>query len=47
VGAADIEDDGMPFSERFSALGEKLEKQFEEGRKLEVAITKNLARLRV
>ena len=30
VGAEDIEDDGIPFAERFSALKEKLDSQFAE-----------------
>jgi type I restriction enzyme M protein len=35
VGAADIEDDGVSFEERFGALRAKLAEQFEAGRVLE------------
>jgi type I restriction enzyme M protein len=35
VGAADIEDDDVPFEDRFQALKTILAAQFEEGRTLE------------
>jgi len=38
VGAADEEDDGVPFEERFGALRAKLAEQFAEGRALEKRI---------
>lgn len=43
VGAADVEDDGVPFVEKFTALRETLEAQFAEGRELENKITSQLA----
>lgn len=42
VGAADVEDDGVPFSEKFEALRERLQAQFAEGRALEKRIEKTL-----
>jgi type I restriction enzyme M protein len=42
VGAADVEDDGVPFAEKFAGLREQLEAQFAEGRKLEKEITATL-----
>ncbi len=42
VGAADVEDDGVPFAEKFAALRETLEGQFAEGRKLEKRISAQL-----
>lgn len=45
VGAADVEDDGVPFAEKFAALRETLEGQFAEGRKLEARISKVLGGL--
>jgi type I restriction enzyme M protein len=39
VGAADIEDDGIPFADKFAALRETLEGQFAEGRRLEERIS--------
>ena len=42
VGAADVEDDGVPFEERFAALKEKLEEQFAEGRQIETIIAASL-----
>jgi type I restriction enzyme M protein len=42
VGAADAEDDGVPFAEKFSELREKLEAQFAEGRTLEERIERAL-----
>jgi|TARA_R110000868_G_scaffold228782_1_gene481729 type I restriction enzyme M protein len=38
VGAADVEDDGVPFEERFGALRTKLTEQFAAGRELEARI---------
>ena len=38
VGAADVEDDGVSFDERFSALRAKLAEQFNSGRALEARI---------
>jgi type I restriction enzyme M protein len=38
VGAADIEDDEVPFEERFATLKTKLESQFAEGEKLSATI---------
>ncbi|CAK0753977.1 type I restriction enzyme M protein [Azospirillaceae bacterium] len=43
VGAADIEDDGVPFAERFAALKAKLEGQFAEGARLEGVIRDSLS----
>jgi type I restriction enzyme M protein len=43
VGAADIEDDDVPFPERFSALKVKLEEQFTESVKLTTMIREKLA----
>jgi type I restriction enzyme M protein len=45
VGAADVEDDDVPFVERFSALREKLEEQFAEAKALSASISAGLARL--
>ena len=42
VGAAEIEDDGEPFDEKMKRLTTTLAEQFEEGKKLEKAIKKNL-----
>jgi type I restriction enzyme M protein len=47
VGTVDLEDDDVPFSERFAALRATLTEQFEEGKKLEATITKHLARFEV
>ncbi|MHC5655050.1 class I SAM-dependent DNA methyltransferase [Stappia sp. ICDLI1TA098] len=38
VDAAAVEDDGVPFEEKFEGLRETLEKQFEEGRRVEERI---------
>jgi type I restriction enzyme M protein len=43
VGAADIEDDEVPFAERFSALKEKLDAQFAEAEILSKSILKRLS----
>jgi type I restriction enzyme M protein len=45
VGAADEEDDGIPFAEKMATLTEKLGEQFAESAKLEAEIKKNLAGL--
>ncbi|HIH0919159.1 TPA: type I restriction-modification system subunit M [Vibrio cholerae] len=42
VGAADEEDDGIPFAEKMATLTEKLSEQFAESAKLEADIKKNL-----
>lgn len=45
VGAADVQDDDVPFSERFAELRTKLEMQFAEAKELSVSISASLARL--
>lgn len=45
VGAADEEDDGIPFAEKMATLTERLSEQFIESAKLEVKIKENLAGL--
>jgi type I restriction enzyme M protein len=45
VGAADVEEDGEPFSEKMKRLTETLETQFAESAKLEKAIRQNLKSL--
>jgi type I restriction enzyme M protein len=45
VGAEDAEDDDEPFEEKMQRLTAKLEEQFAESAKLEVAIRENLRRL--
>jgi type I restriction enzyme M protein len=45
VGAADVEDDDMPFAEKFEALEEKLSAQFAEADVLARLIRENLARI--
>lgn len=42
VGAADVEDDDMPFEERFAALTAKLKEQFERADKLNTTIQNRL-----
>jgi len=42
VGVEEQEDDGVPFEQKMAELTAQLYKQFEEGRKLEEAIKKNL-----
>ncbi len=42
VGAAEIEDDGIPFEEKMAELSQTLYKQMAESEKLDVAIRKNL-----
>jgi type I restriction enzyme M protein len=46
VGAADIEDDDVPFAERFVALRAKLDSQFAEADKLAATIKRKLAAVR-
>jgi type I restriction enzyme M protein len=45
VGAADVEEDDMPFADRFKGLRRKLEEQLEAGDRLTATIRKNLAEL--
>ncbi|MBN1601961.1 MAG: type I restriction-modification system subunit M [Chitinispirillaceae bacterium] len=45
VGAAEVEDDGIPFGEKMAELTAKLKVQFEESDRLETEIKKNLAGL--
>jgi type I restriction enzyme M protein len=45
VGSSDIEDDELPFAERFMALRTSLTEQFEEADRLTAAIRKNLSRI--
>ena len=47
VGAADIEDDDVPFAERFAALREKLGEQFAEGDRLAATIRAKLREVSV
>jgi type I restriction enzyme M protein len=47
VGAADLEDDHMPFPERFAALKASLMQQFTEASVIETAIKAALDRLDV
>jgi type I restriction enzyme M protein len=42
VGAAEVEDDGIPFEEKMAELSAKLYEQFEEAERLEVQIKHNL-----
>jgi len=42
VGAAEIEDDGIPFEEKMADLTQTLYRQMEESGKLDAAIRKNL-----
>jgi len=42
VGAEEQEDDGVPFEEKIAELTAKLYEQFEEARRLEAEIKKNL-----
>jgi len=42
VGAAEIEDDGIPFEEKMTELSAKLYEQFAEADQLETAIKRNL-----
>lgn len=46
VGAEDIEDDGIPFTDKFAALRATLEEQFAQGRELEAQIEAALAGVR-
>ena len=45
VGAAEEEDDGVPFAEKMATLTSKLSAQFTESATLEAEIKKNLAGL--
>jgi type I restriction enzyme M protein len=45
VGAADVEDDGIPFAEKMAGFTAKLSEQFKESDRLEAEIKKNLAGL--
>ena len=45
VGAADVEDDGIPFAEKMAGFTAKLSEQFAESDRLEAEIKKNLAGL--
>lgn len=45
VGAAEVEDDGIPFAEKMTELTTKLKEQFAESDRLEAEIKKNLAGL--
>ena len=45
VGAAEVEDDGIPFDQKMNELTTKLYQQFEESKNLEEIIKKNLERL--
>ncbi|GAB4272825.1 MAG: class I SAM-dependent DNA methyltransferase [Candidatus Promineifilaceae bacterium] len=45
VGAAAVEDDGVPFEEKMAELAAELYEQFEEAKALEAAIRRNLAYL--
>ena len=47
VGAADLEDDDVPFPERFAALRTKLDEQFEEAEMLTATIRSKLAGIAV
>lgn len=42
VGAADVEDDGVPFEEKFASYSAQLKAQFEKSRELDDAILRNL-----
>jgi len=42
VGAADIEDDGIPFEEKMAELSATLYKQMREGAELNAVIRRNL-----
>ena len=42
VGAAAVEDDGVPFEEKMAGLTAELYEQFEEAKALEAAIRRNL-----
>lgn len=45
VGAADVEDDDVPFQERFAALRDRLDDQFAEGDRLTAKIRDKLAKV--
>jgi type I restriction enzyme M protein len=45
VGAAEIEDDGVPFEEKMTELSATLYEQFSEADRLEAVIKRNLEKL--
>lgn len=45
VGAADVEDDGVPFADKMANLTEQLREQFDESDRLEAEIKRNLGGL--
>ena len=45
VGAAEVEDDGVPFEEKMQELSARLYEQFEKSNRLEATIKKNLEKL--
>ena len=45
VGAADLEDDGIPFETKMSEMSQTLYRQMEESAKLDEVIRENLQRL--
>jgi type I restriction enzyme M protein len=45
VGAADVEDDGVPFEQKMAELTQTLYQQMAESEKLDVVIKENLAGL--
>ena len=45
MGAAEIEDDGVPFEEKMTELTQTLYRQMEESEKLDAVIRKNLEAL--
>jgi type I restriction enzyme M protein len=47
VGAAELDEDDEPFEEKIARLTKELDGQFEEGRSLEVLISKGLRSLDV
>lgn len=47
VGAADVEDDEMPFADSFATLKKKLNEQFAESEKLSITIRRELTRVGV
>ncbi|MFP3422449.1 SAM-dependent DNA methyltransferase, partial [Bacillus sp. SIMBA_161] len=42
VGAADVEDDGVSFEEKFAGLNAKLDEQFDNSKQLEALVKKQL-----
>lgn len=45
MGAAELEDDGVPFAEKMALLTEQLREQFDESDRLEAEIKRNLGGL--